>query len=424
MNARVLMLVFSLVSLISDFAQVWIYKNHDKKPLPVEVNDIYDEERYKTYLNYKSECRKHALKGSVVTFVIEMVFILSDFYSWIEQMCGNNVYYIFIITTILVHLIHWVDSYISEYYSTFKIEEKYGLNKYTVSSFTKDFVIQEFTDLFSNVVFYLILIFICEHLSVWTNNFNISYGLALLLVVSITIVLILISILLSGFELLMIFKSYTFTPLLEGELKDTINHLQEGCKKKVKHIYVYDESKKTTSKNAFLAKLPFYRIFGIADNFINENANEELYAVFSHEIGHLKHKKDFIDYLKYFFDIILILFLAYVISNPSLVFDILHWISESFDLNYNNYVLNLLVFGAISSPFNSVSSLYSDYVSRRNEYEADREAVKNGYGEELITMFKTMAKDELENVYPPLFDEILSDHPSIYRRIKAIREYK
>ena len=67
----------------------------------------------------------------------------------------------------------------------------------------------------------------------------------------------------------------------DGDLRVKIMSLQEGSKKKVRKIYIYDESKKSTSKNAFLLKFLWHREFGIADNFMNENEEEELLAVLS-----------------------------------------------------------------------------------------------------------------------------------------------
>ena len=70
-----------------------------------------------------------------------------------------------------------------------------------------------------------------------------------------------------------------------------------------------------------------------------------------------------------------------------------------------------------------IVNVYESYRSKCEEYEADREAVKNGYGEDLIRTFKTLSSDELVNVNPHPFIEFTEyDHPGMYRRIKAIKE--
>ena len=83
-------------------------------------------------------------------------------------------------------------------------------------------------------------------------------------------------------------KQYTFIEMEENDLRRKIESMMDGCKKKVSKIQIYNESKKSTSKNAFLLKLLWIREFGIADNFMNENSENELLAVLAHEIGHYR----------------------------------------------------------------------------------------------------------------------------------------
>lgn len=81
------------------------------------------------------------------------------------------------------------------------------------------------------------------------------------------------------------------------------------------------------------------------------------------------------------------------------------------------------VYAGFLPPITFVLKRFSNYKSRRNEYEADMEAVKNGLGEELITTFSKMTSDELIDLNPhPLLECLDFDHPGMYRRISYIRE--
>jgi STE24 endopeptidase len=63
-----------------------------------------------------------------------------------------------------------------------------------------------------------------------------------------------------------------------------------------------------------------------------------------------------------------------------------------------------------------------NYVSRCEEYEADRNAVKEGYGLELIDTFRTISNDEMVDVNPDaLVEAIEFDHPGMANRIAAIQ---
>ena len=67
--------------------------------------------------------------------------------------------------------------------------------------------------------------------------------------------------------------------------------------------------------------------------------------------------------------------------------------------------------------------VFRNYTSRCEEYEADRNAVSEGYGEPLIKTFKELSNDELVDVNPADVIEFLEyDHPGMYHRICAIRK--
>ena len=78
------------------------------KPLPKEVNDIYDEKRYQTFINYKSEYRKLSLITKVCTMVLDLILIYSNFFSLLESLTENP--YLFPSATILPAVLTNADS--------------------------------------------------------------------------------------------------------------------------------------------------------------------------------------------------------------------------------------------------------------------------------------------------------------------------
>ena len=99
------------------------------------------------------------------------------------------------------------------------------------------------------------------------------------------------------------------------------------------------------------------------------------------------------------------------------------WIRSSVNTSVNNYYILIAVYSACFTPLGKAIGIFNNYRSRCEEYEADREAVKNGYGEALITTFKRLSSDELVNVNPhPIIEFLEYNHPGMYQRIKAIRE--
>lgn len=421
-STRLFILLISLGELLYDFILSKLADEQRKKPLPEEVADIYDEERYQTYLSYVADSKKLSNKHKLVNLVIDIILILSPIYCLIEKICNYNPY----ISFILLYLIVWIFSTISgtwfSYIDTFVIEEKYEKNKKDLKEFVKDEVLQNAFSVFVMVSVGELIVFIGENMALWTNDFTIGFKGCLLICAAIFVVIFVFVQVIKLVSYAVLKKQYVFTSLEEGVLRDKINKLQESSRKKVKHIYVYNESKKSTSKNAFLLKLFWHREFGIADNFINENAEDELLAVLSHEIGHLKHKKNILNYIGYISLVFVFAMMVALLNNPSICFTINAWIRESFDISSNNYYLIILLYSSIYTPVAFGFSIFNAYRSRLEEDEADREAVNNGYGEALIKLFKELSRDELVNVNPHPFIEFTEyDHPGMYKRIKTIR---
>lgn len=421
-SARIFILIMSLGKLIYDIIVTKLADKQRKKPLPEEVSDVYDRERYQTYLDYVSDSKKVKNKFTVISLITDIIIIFSPIYQYIDSFFNHNPYLSFLGIYGIIWLIGTIVGTWSSYEITFKIMEKYGLNKKDLKEFIKDEVLQNILEIILMVGLCEILTYIGEHMAVWTNNFSVGYGKSILICILIFAAIYAFICIAGLISYLVLKKQYTFTPLEEGDLRDKINKLQEDSKKKVKYIYVYNESKKTTTKNAFLLKLFWHREFGIADNFMNENAEDELLAVLSHEIGHLKHKKNILNFIAYGGIALGAVLVVFLMVNPSIILYITRWIRDSFNIVGNNYYLIIIVFEYIYKPLSYLAGLFVAYKSRWEEYEADREAVTNGYGEALIQLFKDLSRDELVNVNPHPFIEFTEyDHPGMYQRIRAIR---
>lgn len=422
MSARTVMVLCMVLNLAYQGWYTYLEIKQRKNPLPQEISDIYDEDRYKKFLEHESDLNRFFYISEAISLLIEIGILFSPLFEKLDRALPGRPYAVFLLTFLVYQTIGIIGSLIQNYIYTFKIEEKYGLNKKTKKEFAKDFAIDQITGLVSVLAIFLVLIFIGEHMATWTGNFSVGWKTSLIITVVLYVIIAAVVSLVSVLELVSLKKKYTFTPMEKGELRDKIEGMLIGAKK-VKQIYVYDESKKSVEKNAFLLKFLWHREFGIADNFLNENSERELLAVLSHEIGHLKHKKNIWDFISYGFLAMVAAAVAVTIKNPAFFLNMNAWVRESFGIAVNNYFILLSLYGMILVPISFVVSLYSHFVSRRKEREADMEAVKNGYGEDMIAMFKRLSSDELIDIYPhPIIEFIEDDHPGMYNRIKYIRE--
>ena len=396
-------------------------------PLPEEGKEIYSPEKYQEFLNYEHDYHPVTALKKIVSLISDAIIIYLPFFSWMEKLGHDNAYLVDVYTIVILTVYGTLLKLPLSYYSTFVIEEKYGLNKMNRKQFFKDVFLEILSELVLEVPMMLVLIFIVEHLSQWTHGFSITYKQSFLFAFLLTVVVAALVFGLSIIAYLIQRKQYSYHDLEEGELKEQIKGLLKGCRKKVHRIEVYDESKKSVDKNAYMLKILWYRAIGIADNFLAENSRNELLGVLAHEVGHLKHKKDLLDYLLYLPIVLMVAGIGLLLPNMNsvirLLSSVVSGINEQFHLESSNYHLLTTYIGQLLAPIGVLLMLLRNHVSRRNEYEADRNAVKEGFGEELITTFTRMSTDELVDINPARIIEILDyDHPGMIHRIQAIRK--
>ena len=70
-----------------------------------------------------------------------------------------------------------------------------------------------------------------------------------------------------------------------------------------------------------------------------------------------------------------------------------------------------------------ILGLFMNMWSRKNEYEADAYAAAQGQGEALVTGLKKISVKSLSNLTPhPAYERVYYSHPSLLKRIGAIRQ--
>ena len=420
MKLKIIIFIFLLIRFCWNQYLVYLTNKQRQLPLPDIVSNIYSKERYQSYINYKKEYRKITLGINILSLVIESIFILSDFYTLFDN---SNPYISAALVILVTQVINNLITVPLDYYATFSIEERYGKNKKTKKEWLKDYVLNLLLEIVLNVVLFGFTIFVCSNMQKWTNNFSISYLQSFIICTLIALILFIIMTLLSFLSLVVLRLQYKFIEMENNNLRKQIEQYCKEAKKKVRHIKIYNESKKSTSKNAFLLKILWYREFGIADNFLNENDQDELLAVLLHEIGHLKHKKNIYNYINYLSLAILFILLVYLLPNGQLIININKYINNSFNLHYTNYILSLTVIAYALTPLVYVKQVYSNYVSCLEEKEADFNAVDHGYGKALINTFTKLSSDELIDVNPhPLVELLTYNHPGMYKRISYIKQ--
>ena len=177
-----------------------------------------------------------------------------------------------------------------------------------------------------------------------------------------------------------------------------------------------DASRRTTKLNAYFTGFGKMKTIVLFDNLVNAMTVKEICAVFAHELGHGIHK----DVLKnQLFSI-----LSYTVMGlTALLLVKFPAFYSQFGFSEINYGFTFILLGILLNLIQPLLSLITNANSRKAEYKADDQAVIEGYGEEMISAFKKLAKENFANLAPSKLNVLLEySHPPLNLRIENVRK--
>ncbi len=373
-----------------------------KNPIHEKVSDIYDEEKYLKWKKYKKDGIISDVIFSIIQFVLIIILLVFDVYSLIGNNVGNNPYVTTLVTLGLYIFVDFIITTIKEYVDTMVIEEKYGFNNTKLPLFIKDRI--KSLILTSVILIGLMMLFVLIYKAI--GNY------VILVFVGILILIVLIVVVISPFLMKI---SYKVKPLEDGELKTKLTELLTKYGFKVRSIEVLLASERTTKSNASFSGLGKTKTITLYDNLINSMTPDEIVAVFAHELGHGLHK----DTLK--LGVMSVVNILLIVLSLVLLINIKEF-HISFGFNDVNYGFSFILLTYLFLPFISIiTGLVTNAISRKAEYEADNQAVNEGYGPELINALKVLAREDFADLSPSKLIVLLTySHPPMLERILNI----
>ena len=374
-------------------------------PIPENVADVYDAETYSKWRRYSAEhCRLNIL-STVLSFVVSFVLLITNAYAAFAGLFGDHIFLQLLMVVLLESLVDILVSVPIRYYETMVIEEKYGFNRSTVKTFIKD----QIRNLLLGICLSLFLAWLLSVLHIALGDWMI----------------LLFAVVVFGFTLVISFLypifsriSNKFVPLEEGELKDSLMHLLTKHGYQVKAIEVMDASRRTTKLNAYFTGFGKLKTIVLYDNLVNAMTPDEICAVFAHELGHGLHKDVLKQQIMNFGNLLLMAVVIWLtVRDPQL-----HEAFGFLDVNYGfAYILAGIGLG-LTQP---LSSMVMNAYSRFAEFRADRQAVREGYGDAMVTALKKLAKENFAHLAPsPIFVLLEYSHPPLSQRIAKVEAEK
>lgn len=400
---KALVITLFILNTLYDFFTLRLESGGRERELPENVRDVYDEEKYRKFLSYKKENCSLEAKSLIINAVINLLFLIFNVHSYIFSLVGSlNIYLGYFIVIVFLTILSNIIKLPFSWYDTFSIEERYGMNKTSKKTFFLDRIKKLILSIILETIILFIMIYFFSH-----------YGIKG--VIGTALAVVTLSLLLSALvvPLLKLFNS--FTPLEEGELKEKLLALCAKYNVAVKRIVVKDASRRTTTSNAFCTGLR-KKTISIDDNLLKSSTTDEIVAVFAHEFAHAKFKH-----------VLKTLPFSLMSSVITIVFFgiMLEWkeLFYAFGFNGANYYFAFVMLGAIIWPLEILANIVVNYISRKHEYEADRFAAKEGYGEALVSALKKLHNEALSEINPHKWTVITEySHPTLSERITAIRK--
>ncbi len=396
-----------VVSFIIDQALDYLNAKHFNDPLPAELQDVFDQDEYKKSQRYKKERYKFGLLNSTISLVATLLFFLLDGFAFVDGLARSVSDNEIIVALVFFGIIMIASDIIStpfSYYSTFVIEEKYGFNKTTRTTF--------FLDKLKGWLMGAILGGIILGAIIWFyqstgNNFWLyAWGL-------VTAFTVLMNLFYARFIVPLFNKQ---TPLEEGALRTQIEKYASKVGFTLDKIFVIDGSKRSTKANAYFSGFGSEKRVTLYDTLINDLDEDEIVAVLAHEVGHYKKKHIIINLIAAIITTGFTLWLlSLFIGNPLL--------SEALNVSQPSFHIGLIAFGVLYSPISGITGLFMNHLSRKFEYQADDYAKNTFAGKPLISGLKKLSKNSLSNLTPhPLYVFAHYSHPTLLQRFRNLEK--
>ena len=367
-----------------------------KPELPTALKGIYDQDKYKKSQEYLKANSRYSMVSATFSFVLIILMLAFHGFAWLDEFVRHlspNNYARTLLFFGILGLGADILSLPFQLYNVFVIEQRFGFNKTTVSTFVTD---KLKSWLVGGVVGGGLLLFLQ-----WVQA---AYGSVFWLIAFGGM----------GFFTLFMAMFYTsllvplfnkLTPLEEGELKTSIEMLAEKTGFKLTDVFVMDGSKRSTKANAYFSGLGPKKKIILYDTLLAELTTDEVVAVLAHEIGHYRKKHIYKGIVLSLIQLFVMIFLlGKALALPSF--------SQALGAQHMSFYMGLLAFALLYSPISFVLNIFMNLFSRKHEYEADGYATMQGLGENLVSALCKLSVSSLSNLQPHPYYLFFSLFPS------------
>jgi len=379
--------------------------------LPDEFSDVFDTEQYNKSQLYTQTKEKFAYFSSTIMVLFSLSIILFGAYNILDEYIRAFAFDSNIINGLLFYgILIIISDLIStpfNLYNIFVIEEKFGFNKMTYKTFISDKIKSYFLIILIGAPITALLLYFFEFEYFGENAWIYAW-----------ILLMSFSIIMQPIFILFVAPLFNkFSPLKNESLLKKIEDYLKKIKFPIAKIEVMDGSKRSSHSNAYFSGFGKNKRIALFDTLIDSMDEDEVLAVLAHEVGHykLKHIQTGM-ILSAIQSGIMLFILSYFINNRELF--------NVFQMNNLSIYASLLFFSILYTPISMIMGFIFNYISRKNEFEADEYSSQTtGSPEYLISALKKLTVKNLGNLTPHWLNVALNySHPPVIDRINALKK--
>ncbi len=294
-----------------------------------------------------------------------------------------------------------------ELYNTFRIEQRFGFNRTTLSLYLIDAAKGLLVGALIGLPMVALVLWLMASAGAWWWLWAWGAWVAfqlLILVLYPTVIAPLFN---------------KFEPLPDEALKQRVQSLMARCGFAAKGLFVMDGSRRSAHSNAYFTGLGAAKRVVFYDTLLKRLSAGEVEAVLAHELGHFK--------LRHVPKRMLTIF---ALSLAALA--LLGWLTQQQwfysglgvtpNLAAPNDALALLLFMLVLPPFGFLLMPLSARVSRRHEFEADAYACEQASGRALASALLKLHEDNAGTLTPdPVYVSFYYSHPPASERLAALK---
>ena len=294
-----------------------------------------------------------------------------------------------------------------EWWSTFRIEQRFGFNRSTARLFVTDLCKSLLVGAALGLPLAALVLWIMGSTGgwwwLWAWGAWTAFNLLILLIYP-----TLIAPLFNKFE-----------PLRDETLAARVQALMQRCGFAAKGLFVMDGSRRSAHGNAYFTGLGAAKRVVFFDTLLATLSPGEVEAVLAHELGHFKRRH-----------VLKRMVTMFALSLAGLA--LLGWLASRAwfytalgvqpNLGAPNDALALLLFALALPVFGFFVSPLAALLSRRHEFEADAYACAQASGADLASALIKLHQDNASTLTPdPLYVRFYYSHPPASERLAALR---